>query len=263
MLNQLLVRKIAFRLIMLCAISLAFTFKNHQSPETGFALVELFTSEGCSSCPPADALIAKIEKENKDKPIYILAYHVDYWDRLGWKDTFSDSRYSERQKQYATWLKLSTIYRPQIVVNGRLEFVGSQERTLHNAIAGALSETNNAKLEVSIMKQSKENLTLSYHSNRQTQDYNLDVALIGLNASNKIERGENKGKTLSHVQIVRNLEIFKLDGKENGTVNFHPMKEISQGNMEIIAFLQNVKTGKITAAAKVRFKPGRVELQCH
>src|SRR5512140_995429 len=71
----------------------------------GFAVVELFTSEGCSSCPPADALIAKVLKENSDKPIYILAYHVDYWNRLGWKDAFSDAAYSDRQKQYARWLK--------------------------------------------------------------------------------------------------------------------------------------------------------------
>ena len=73
---------------------------NINSNGKGFAVIELFTSEGCSSCPPADKLIARIEKESGDKPIYILAYHVDYWNRLGWVDTFSRSEYSDRQKQY-------------------------------------------------------------------------------------------------------------------------------------------------------------------
>src|SRR5579863_1763198 len=70
------------------------------TPAKGFALVELFTSEGCSSCPPADILVAKIQKESADQPIYILAFHVDYWNRLGWKDVFSSHEYSERQQQY-------------------------------------------------------------------------------------------------------------------------------------------------------------------
>src|SRR5882757_10188754 len=91
----------------------------------GFAVVELFTSEGCSSCPSADALVAAVQKENKDQPVYILAFHVDYWDRLGWKDAFSDAAYSDRQRAYASWLRLSSIYTPQVVVNGRKEFVGS------------------------------------------------------------------------------------------------------------------------------------------
>src|ERR1700743_3380708 len=101
----------------------------------GFAVVELFTSEGCSSCPPADAVVAKLQKESAGKPIYILAYHVDYWNHLGWKDAFSDAAYSARQKDYAQYLKIEGIYTPQIVVNGKTEFVGSEEGTLHKAIA--------------------------------------------------------------------------------------------------------------------------------
>src|SRR5476649_2001101 len=102
--------------------------KKTVSPENkGFAVIELFTSEGCSSCPPADALVAKVQKESADKPVYILAFHVDYWNRLGWKDAFSSAEYSYRQSQYARWLKLSSVYTPQIVVNGHTEFVGSEE----------------------------------------------------------------------------------------------------------------------------------------
>src|ERR1700743_2334239 len=83
----------------------------------GFALVELFTSEGCSSCPPADEFAARIAKENQDKPVYVLAFHVDYWDRLGWKDRYSNPEFSQRQQRYAQYLHLESVYTPQVVVN--------------------------------------------------------------------------------------------------------------------------------------------------
>ena len=115
--------------------------KVNTEADKGFAVVELFTSEGCSSCPPADALVAKVQKESAGKPVYILAYHVDYWNRLGWKDAFSDAAYSARQKQYSHWIKGAEIYTPQAVINGRKEFVGSQEGTLRSTIKADLTET--------------------------------------------------------------------------------------------------------------------------
>src|SRR5882757_7431762 len=104
------------------------TFSNVTSGNSkGFAVVELSTSEGCSSCPPADELVEKIQKDNKNGKIYILAFHVDYWDHQGWKDRFSDREFSNRQRQYAGWLNLQTVYTPQIVVNGTTEYVGSDQ----------------------------------------------------------------------------------------------------------------------------------------
>src|SRR5579859_6695441 len=112
----------------------------------GFAVVELFTSEGCSSCPAADALVATVQKEDKDLPVYILSFHVDYWDRLGWKDAFSDAAYSDRQREYARWLRLSSVYTPQVVVNGHQEFVGSDAVKLREAISNGLQATPKASL---------------------------------------------------------------------------------------------------------------------
>jgi hypothetical protein len=111
----------------------------------GFAVLELFTSEGCSSCPPADELLAKIQKEAQGKDIYLLAYHVDYWDRLGWKDVFSNADYSKRQEQYGRWFNSSQIYTPQLIVNGKAEFVGSNEAAIRNAISDQLSTKANVK----------------------------------------------------------------------------------------------------------------------
>src|SRR6476619_4430550 len=122
--------------IVICIGVVSFAFKKFifgkqpttqlaNEKEPGFAVVELFTSEGCSSCPPADNLLARIQKEDMDKQVYLLAYHVDYWDRQGWKDRFSDAAFTQHQQQYAEWLHLNSVYTPQMVVNGKEEFVGS------------------------------------------------------------------------------------------------------------------------------------------
>ncbi|RZK66494.1 MAG: DUF1223 domain-containing protein, partial [Pedobacter sp.] len=191
-----MVRKIVFAVVAFSAISLAYTLKQDKPVAQGFAVIELFTSEGCSSCPPADALVARVEKENKYKSVYILAYHVDYWDRLGWKDSFSSARNSKRQHQYANWLHLNSVYTPQIVVNGSEEFIGSEEKSLRNAIQNALSHTSQNHLEVTIEKQSHRDISLSYKRNQQMQEENLVLAMVSPNATNRIERGENKGRTL-------------------------------------------------------------------
>src|SRR4051812_28119465 len=104
------------------------------------AVIELFTSEGCSSCPAADALVAKIAAENHPGVIF-LSYHVDYWNRLGWQDVFSDARFTKRQAAYGDHFKLNSVYTPQIVVNGEKQFVGSDEHKLRESFANAASFT--------------------------------------------------------------------------------------------------------------------------
>ena len=118
----------------------------------GFAVVELFTSEGCSSCPPADELVARIQKENSDQPVYILSFHVDYWNNLGWKDPFSSAAYSKRQKEYANRLNLQSIYTPQVIVNGRTEFVGSDEGKMLNAIKSNLQKNSASLMTLKILQ---------------------------------------------------------------------------------------------------------------
>lgn len=247
-----MVKKTAYLLIAFSALSLAFTLKQNKPAAQGFAVIELFTSEGCSSCPPADALIARIENENKEKPVYILAYHVDYWDRLGWKDSFSSARNSKRQNQYADWLRLNSVYTPQIVVNGSREFIGSEEKTLRNALQNSLAQTGQNYLEIAVEKQTGSAISLTYKTGRQVQGDNLIVAIVNPDATNKIERGENKGRILHHVQIVNSFETFSLNGKENGLVSL--TSGSIKNDFELIAFVQNVKSGQIKAATKLTLK---------
>ncbi|MFI5138519.1 MAG: DUF1223 domain-containing protein [Sphingobacteriales bacterium] len=217
--------------------------------EKGFAVVELFTSEGCSSCPPADELVAKIEKESKDQPVYILAYHVDYWNRLGWKDVFSSADFSKRQNDYARYLKLQSIYTPQIVVNGKTEFVGSEEGTLRNAIKSSLQKPSPNQLTLNVQSIDKGMAKIKYNTEGADKNTMLQIAILQKNAQTRVGRGENSGRTLSHVQIVRNLQSVPLSGSM-GTINAALPNGFDTKGWEIIVFLQNTADGAITAAAR-------------
>ena len=218
--------------------------------DPGFAVVELFTSEGCSSCPAADEVAAKIQKETNEKPVYILAFHVDYWNRLGWKDIFSEPAYSNRQYQYSSWLNAS-VYTPQVVINGQQEFVGSDESRLRSSINTALHKTNPVHLSINSIKENDRKLRLHYHIDGNIANNSLVLALIEKTASSKVLRGENEGRTLSHVQIVRNFQTISLHDQREGVNEIEIPAGLDNQGLEVIAFLQSRKNGEITGATKV------------
>lgn len=222
---------------------------HYVAPEQGFAVVELFTSEGCSSCPPADQLVARLQQEDKEKPVYILAFHVDYWDRLGWKDAFSDARYTRRQSQYATWLKLSTIYTPQVVVNGRTEMVGSEESALRKAITAGLRQPPAAQLTLSDIREDRGKVDWKYHLAHPGEKQTLVVAVVEKSAITEVKAGENSGRTLSDVQIVRNLSSTTIGGAGSGAGYLSLPAGVGAHNEELIAFVQDDDNGNIVAAA--------------
>jgi len=227
-------------------------FKKVNGDNKGFAVVELFTSEGCSSCPPADELVAKIQKESKDKPVYILAFHVDYWNRGGWKDVFSSADYSKRQSDYASYLHLQSVYTPQIVVNGKTEFVGSEEGTLRNAIKTNLQKASPAQLSLTISTVEKGQAGIKYATEGTDKNTVLQIAVLQKNAQTKVERGENAGHTLSHVQIVRKLQRVALN-ENTGSVNVSLPQGFDSQGWEIIGFLQNTTNGAVAAGARAAF----------
>lgn len=231
----------------------SFSFVNkavtEDKPANSFAVIELFTSEGCSSCPPADELIAKIEKESDNKNIFILSYHVDYWNRLGWKDQFSSPEFSKRQSRYSTWFRSSSVYTPQAVVNGKKELVGSDERALRTAIAKSLSITPTAQVVLSEVKKQNDEIQLHYQTNGAPENTSILVALIQKNATDKILRGENQGRQLSHVQIVRDIKTIALTGQQNGETSLS-IPSGTKGEMEIIALLQKNGSGEIIGATR-------------
>ncbi|UOE51283.1 DUF1223 domain-containing protein [Mucilaginibacter sp. SMC90] len=224
---------------------------NTDTPGQGFALVELFTSEGCSSCPPADDLLAKIQKETQDKPVYILAYHVDYWNNLGWKDVFSNAMFSKRQKEYSSYLN-AQVYTPQVVVNGKTELVGSDEPVLREAISRAL--TTAPKAQVSLQaQQNGDKLNVSYELSGNTDNQNLLIAVVQKSAISRVARGENSGRTLSHAQIVRDLKTIPLNQAQKGQTTISLPKEFTAQGWEIVGFIQDKANGEIETAAKATF----------
>ncbi|MEK7224336.1 MAG: DUF1223 domain-containing protein, partial [Bacteroidota bacterium] len=139
-------------------------------------VLELFTSQGCSSCPPADNLLPQLAR--LDSNIIPLSFHVDYWNRLGWTDPFSSSEYSERQREYAKQLNLESIYTPQLIINGGYELVGSSRSAAEATIKRVLKEKAAISLAISDVKLSKNKLNFSVTVTGETKGMNLLVALV-------------------------------------------------------------------------------------
>jgi hypothetical protein len=212
----------------------------------GFAVVELFTSEGCSSCPPADKLIERISNENPDKPIYVLSYHVDYWDHQGWKDPFSARAYTDRQRMYGSWLNLQTIYTPQIVVNGTTEFVGSDANTAERAISEGLNQNAANTLTLS-GKVEHGKINVEYREAIHEKRTELLLALVQKKGQSNVRAGENAGRHLSHVQIVRELKRVDINGK---TASIDVPAGFDAACWELIGLVQRTSDGRITAATR-------------
>lgn len=217
----------------------------------GFAVVELFTSEGCSSCPPADELVEKIQRDNKNDQLYILSFHVDYWDHQGWKDRFSDHEFSLRQRQYASWLNLRTVYTPQIVVNGTTEYVGSDQSSILNAISTGLKQQAATTL---ILKGKLEpgKVHIQYDGAGTEKNTELVLALVEKSAKSIVKAGENTGRSLSHVQVVRGMRRFPIT-QDKKDVIMHLPDDFKEKGWEFIGFVQHLSDGRIATAARFDF----------
>ena len=223
--------------------------KENPTDTSGFAVLELFTSEGCSSCPAADALLAKIRNQSGNRPVFVLAYHVDYWNRLGWKDQFSDPAFSQRQYQYSQQLG-AEVYTPQLVVNGRSECIGSDESAIDRKVEKALSGHSNLKLDLSgTLQQGKARIKYQIQGNPGASQ--LVLAIVQRDAVSTVRAGENKGRTLAHAQIVRNLQSFDLMKLQNGEHQIDLPAGFNSKEWEVIGMLQDPTTGAIGAAAHV------------
>jgi hypothetical protein len=207
-------------------------------------LVELFTSEGCSSCPPADALLARLEMQQPvaGAEVIVLEEHVDYWDSLGWHDRFSSHQFTERQGEYAKRLRLDSDYTPQMIVDGREEFVGNDAAHALRAIAKA-ARTPKFDLTVSPLMVDGDRVsgTISVSGTSTLQKAELYAALVDRMATTQVLRGENGGRTLHHVSVVRAMErIGAMDALGQGAVGFtlRAPKDSSAAGSRVVVFAQ-------------------------
>jgi hypothetical protein len=224
-------------------------------------LVELFTSEGCSSCPPADALLERLDRFQPvgSAELVVLSEHVDYWNDIGWKDPYSSHEFSARQGAYAHRFRLDSPYTPQMVVDGDMELVGSDERQAIHVIENAIKT---AKLSVVLSSIHRDgNNALSVHiqtgllaSSRKQAPVQVLIALADNSDLSSVRGGENSGRILKHVAVMRNLTMVGTINR-GGTFSKDvtvSSEKIDQRNLRIIAIVQETGVGRVLGVGSAR-----------
>lgn len=230
-------------------------------------VVELFTSEGCSSCPPADALLVKLmETQRLEKgSIVALEEHVDYWDQLGWRDPFSSHEWTWRQQNYAAAFGNGNVYTPQMVVDGRAEFVGSREWEAKRVIE---EQARRPKASVSVTpansSDGKERFNvrvgkLPDPGAAETPEVWLAITETGLHS--EVTRGENAGEDLHHAAVVRTLRKIGIANAKDAETSFAGEATVAfnrgwkRDNLRVVVFVQEKNGQQIVGAAETKVAP--------
>ena len=250
-------------LAMLCAaFTVASTPGVAQASRTP-VLVELFTSEGCSSCPPADALLAKLDHDQpvNGAEIIVLGEHVDYWDGQGWNDRFSSSQYTDRQKDYCARLHAKNgAYTPQMVVDGTDQFIGNDGSLARQAIQHAAQST---KLKLTLSQPAadgrKVSASVSIPAGETTRPQgDLYAALVDPTDETEVRGGENGGHRLQHVGVVRSMQrIGNLKQLGAGPVTFSlkAPADAKPEAMRVVVFAQQSGPGPVLGAVSANVTP--------
>lgn len=239
-----------FIVVVACSQFAAAAEKVNPTP----VLVELFTSEGCSDCPPADALLARLDSAQfvPGALAIVLSEHVTYWNHLGWRDPFSFEEMDARQQQYSARFGLNSVYTPQMVVDGAAQFVGSDRDALMRAVQrSAAKEKITLEIVEPHLKDSKAIFSL-----RSAIANNVDwYAAIAADATrSEVARGENAGRTLHHTAVVRSLR--QLERKSDVQEFSLPVDAVatSNANVRLVVFAVDAHTGTVIAAEQSNLK---------
>ncbi len=219
--------------------------------ETGpVAVVELFTSQGCSSCPPADALLGRLSDR---EGVVALTFNVDYWDYLGWKDTLGSPLFTKRQRDYAQSRGDGQVYTPQMVINGREHFVGSREMEVRQEIEAELARPADSFVPISMEHRGKE-LTIHVGAapgGGPVPEATVWVAMVMPRTAVDIARGENGGRELTYYNVVRRLVPAGMWSGEPVTVTLPAEELMDDKATECAALLQADGGGPILGATAV------------
>ncbi|HEX6865329.1 MAG TPA: DUF1223 domain-containing protein [Thermoanaerobaculia bacterium] len=229
-----------------------FAHEASPSPEAAPVVIELFTSQGCSSCPPADRLLKRLAGDR----VIPLSFHVDYWNYIGWTDPFSSKRWSERQQAYARAFRSNRIYTPQLVVSGRTGLNGSDEAGARKRIAEALAAEPAGRVTLAVEpSQDRLKVKVGAKLSRAVEGpLDLWVAVYETGLTTKVGAGENASATLHNDYVVRRLEkALTLPGSagaaDSGEVVLGLDKRWKRERLGVAAFLQDPKTMVIHGAA--------------
>ena len=236
----------------------------HIAASAGGAVVvaELFTSEGCSSCPPADEVLSRLVRGSLEGTVVLgLSEHVDYWDRLGWRDPFSSPAFSTRQSEYQSRVfRTGSVYTPQLVIDGQFEAIGSDLDAVRRAIASAAAIPK-ATVGMAVWRADAEHLSVEVRVNvgsdiRVAEPLDMVVAVTQDHLTSDVRRGENRGRSLTHTSVVRSLTALGSitpPGRGFETTATVPMApEWNLGNIGIIGLLQERRSRRIVGAGSAR-----------
>ena len=218
-------------------------------------VLELFTSEGCSSCPPADRLLQSLDEKQpfRGADLIVLSEHVDYWNGGGWADPYSSSLFSARQRSYAEHFELESMYTPQIVIDGQRETVGGNAVEIRNAVEAAVG---NQKVGLTLANAARDGNRIKFHLTSSDLPVSAGpvtvyVALAENRVQSNVAGGENGGRSLTHVAVVRVLgQVGKLKGGSSFSKDIAvpvPSGAESRG-FRVVAFLQDDRSHKIVGA---------------
>lgn len=244
--------RIALALIALLLAHCTSEAKTSTAPPRTVVL-ELFTSQGCSSCPPADALLSEIQREDfGGRTVIPLAYHVDYWNYLGWSDPFSSPAWSQRQREYARRIPKSQVYTPQLVVNGTTQLVGNARPHVRAEIARQLKEADRGSVTIDQIARRDGQLHVTLRARVDRGSARVMVALYENGIRTPVTRGENARKKLVNDGIVRWLGSAGDAGVTEKAMTISIPLDRQWKSINIAAFLQDPRTFAIYGAADSR-----------
>ena len=221
--------------------------------QRGFALVELFTSEGSDTGPVGEEIVNRVVDQfnNEGQEVILLQYHVDYWNNRGWKDPYSKFQFTRRQENYSRVLAEKELYTPEVVVNGTKSFSGTKEITVKNEIQNALSIPVSYNLVVTKDTITNDTLYLSYNAPLENNNAVFRVVITQNNLKSSVTSGENSGKNLTHNHVVRIL--YSFDGiKKNQRVKV-PLNIFKiDSSCSIYGIVQSKQSMKILAVTKIK-----------
>jgi hypothetical protein len=213
-------------------------------------LLELFTSEGCSSCPPAESLLDELDRTQpfSNAELIVLSEHVDYWDQLGWKDPYSSAIFSSRQNQYAARVAAPGVYTPQLIIDGQWEAIGSDRGRIRQIVAKASAQS---KLPISLESSRSGNsgeLHVAIPAARAVRPADVYIVLARNRVTSYVAHGENAHRTLSHTAVA--YKMIKLGELQPGAL-FEKQLLIdlppTAGQTRVIAYVDDAATGRIIA----------------
>ena len=214
-------------------------------------VLELFTSQGCSSCPPADKALQDITQQatKSGQTVYGLSFHVDYWNRMGWQDPFSNKQYTDRQRQYDQSLKTQT-YTPQLVINGRQNVIGGQRGRIEQAIQTIQKQpaSDFVSVDGSLMRNANQ-LTIKYALST-SGPYRVNVALVQKEARTAVQNGENGGRTLVNTNVVRQFKTIE-DPNTSGNVTLPVPAGLAADQTAVLVYVQRKDNGQVVGAKQL------------